>query len=92
MHVIDVEEARVIILFIVEVPLRFTLAVASPERGRSHYLAVIWADCDLGELSFLLDSVRITFGFPIDVLTTCNPDLELIIGRSEIHPSLLATV
>ena len=92
MHVVDVEDARVRILLIVEVPLRFTLAVVSPERGCSHLLAVIWADCDLGELSFLLFSVRYRFRLPVDVLTACNADLELLIARNEIHPSILAAV
>ena len=77
LHVVYIKLARVLFSLIVEVSLRVAIAVASPERGCGHLLAVVRADCDFGELSLL--RVRLVVRFQVEVLTTSNTDLVLVI-------------
>ena len=53
LHVMYIILARVLFSLIKEVSLRIAIAVAPPERGCRNNLAVVRANCDVGELIVL---------------------------------------
>ena len=90
LHVVYVKHARLLFFLVEEVSLRIAIAVASPERGCSHFLAVVRANCDGGELR--RPGVRPVVGLQVEVLTTSNAKPVLVVGRGKIYPGVLAAV
>ena len=90
LHVVDIKHARLLFFLVEEVSLRVAIAVASPERGCSHFLAVVRANCDGGELG--RPGVRLVVGLQVEVLTTSNAKPVLVVGRGKIYPGVLAAV
>ena len=78
LHVMYIILARVLFGLIVEVSLRIAIAVAPPERGCSHFLAVVRANCDADEVIIL--RVRPVIGLQVDVLPTSSAKPVFVIG------------